>query len=503
MTAQAARLQAILLDRAATHGDSVALWWQGSPITYAELAARVRRLAGCLAGVGRPGGRVAVLAWNCPEYIELIYAAPAAGRVLLPLNTRLAPAEWVQQLAATGVDLVVGDADLLADLQSHPGFADGVETVSLGTAWEDWLARATPAPLPPTAATDPAWILYTSGSTGRPKGAVLTHQSFLAGLRSAAMARPVAPDDRYFYPFPLFHVAAHNVLLQHLYGAAVVLAARFDAAATLQTCRDLGVTSMSLAPTMLGMLLAEASFTPADLRQVRSIGYGAAAMPQTLLQRLLAQTDVGLCQSYGMTELSGSVSFLTAEDHRAAARERPDLLQSVGRPLPTAEIRLVDDQGSACAVGEAGEILVRAEQVMQGYWRDPDATAAALLNGWLHTGDVGRFDADGYLYIVDRKKDMIITGGENVASREVEEVLRLHPAVTDCAVIGLPDARWGESIAAILVAAGEVPDDELATHCRGQLAGFKCPRRFARVDSLPLNAAGKVDKPALRARFAD
>lgn len=473
-----------------------ALLWRGEATSYAGLWRRASRLAGQLAARGRPGDRVAVLAWNCPEYLDLIYAAAAAGRVLVPLNARLAPAEWIYQLETAGVDTLFGDRDLLAALAAHPDRPRGLETVPLGEAPGDWPTAA----LPPVAAGDPAWILFTSGSTGRPKGAVLSHRAFLAGLESAALGRPVRPSDRYFYPFPLFHVAAHNVLLQHRHGAAVVLAPRFDAGETLAACREQGVTTLSLAPTMIAMLLDHPDFSPEDLATVRTIGYGASAMPESLLRRLLAQTGVGLCQSYGMTELCGSVAFLTPADHRRAAGEQPGLLRSVGRPLPTAEIRLVDGRGADCAPGEAGEVLVRAAQCMDGYWRRGEESAAALAGGWLHTGDIGRFDEAGYLYLVDRKKDMIISGGENVASREVEEVLRGHPAVRDCAVIGLPDPRWGEAVSAVVQLDRETPDAELTAHCRASLAGYKTPRRWYRVGALPLNAAGKVDKPLLRQR---
>jgi acyl-CoA synthetase (AMP-forming)/AMP-acid ligase II len=203
-----------------------------------------------------------------------------------------------------------------------------------------------------------------------------------------------------------------------------------------------------------------------------------------------------------MTELSGSVAFLTVADHQRAARDQPQLLQSVGRPLSTAQIRLVDDAGRPCEAGAAGEILVQAAQCMDGYWCDGAATEQALAGGWLHTGDIGRFDEEGYLYIVDRKKDMIISGGENIASRDVEEVLRHHPAVADCAVIGLPDAKWGESACAVLRLRSDVSDAALSGHCRNLLAAYKTPRRWIRVDELPLNAAGKVDKPLLRRLYS-
>lgn len=487
--------------QAARQPEAAALWWAGEAISYGWLQQRIERLAARLAAAGSAGDRVAVLAWNCPAFVELIYAVPASGRVLVPLNVRLAASEWCYQLRSAGVRTLFAGADLLASIRAHPECPSGLEMIALDGHYESWLDAGPVAALPATQPDDPVWILYTSGSTGRPKGAVLTHRSFLASLDSAAIGRPVLPGDRFFYPFPLFHVAAHNVLLQHRHGAAVVLAPRFDAGDTLRACRELGVTTMSLAPTMIGMLLDHPDFVPDDLAGVRTIGYGASAMPENLLRRLLAQTPVGLCQSYGMTELSGSISFLTPQDHRRAADTDPELLRSVGQPLPGVEVRLQNAHGETCAVDEPGEVLVRAAQCMAAYWRDPQATEKALAGGWLHTGDIGRLDAAGYLYLVDRKKDMIISGGENVTSREVEETLRRHAAVRDCAVIGLPDPRWGEVVAAVVQLAGEVADDELASHCRRSLAAYKTPRRWLRVEALPLNAAGKVDKPGLRRRY--
>jgi len=496
------QLHQLIAQQAFTQPVGAALWWQGTAINYASLQRNVLAAAMRLAADGTAGDRIALLSWNCPEFVQLLYGVPAAGRILVPLNARLAPAELIYQLQCTGATTLFGDRDLLKPLLAHADFPPGVRIITLGDDYEAWLANARSAELPTTCGEDPAWILFTSGSTRRPKGAVLSHRSLLAGLRSAALARPVNATDKYYYPFPLFHVAAHNVLLQHQYGAAVVLARSFDAADTLKACRELQVTAMSLAPTMIAMLLDQPDFTPADLRSVRTIGYGASAMPQTLLQRLLAGSDVGLCQSYGMTELSGSVAFLTPEDHRMAAGDKPQLLNSVGRPVPTAQIKLIDDEGRPCPVGAPGEILVQAPQCMQRYWNDDAATEQVLAGDWLHTGDIGRFDDAGYLYIVDRKKDMIISGGENIASREIEEVLRRHASVLDCAVIGLPDAKWGESPCAVLRLKEDISDPDLSAYCRDFLAGYKIPRRWIRVDDLPLNAAGKIDKPLLRRQFA-
>ena len=492
------RLHRIIERQAAAQPGGVALWWQGVAIDYASLQRNIMAVAARLAADSAAGDRIALLSWNCPEFVELIYGVPAAGRILVPLNARLAPAELIYQLQSADATTLFGDRELLQPLLAHSDFPMGMRIIYLDHEYSEWRDSGTTRQLPTTCPEDPVWILFTSGSTGRPKGAVLSHRSFMAGLRSAALARPVQPTDKYYYPFPLFHVSAHNVLLQHLYGAAVVLARSFDATDTLRACRELQVTTMSLAPTMIALLLEQPDFNSADLSTVRTIGYGASAMPQTLLQRLLTETEVGLCQSYGMTELSGSVAFLTVADHQRAARERPELLHSVGKPLPTANVKLIDDGGRQCAVGETGEILVQASQCMERYWKDDTSTAQALTDGWLHTGDIGRFDHEGYLFIVDRKKDMIISGGENIASREVEEVLRRHASVRDCAVIVLPDAKWGESVCAVLRLQGEVSDQELSDHCRTLLASYKTPRHWIRVDDLPLNAAGKIDKPLLR-----
>lgn len=495
-----ALLHRLVARQAVARPQAPALWWQGQATSYARLQQRIERLAARLAYRGQPGDRIGVLTWNCPEFIELIYAVAAAGRILVPLNARLAPAELAYQLRSAGVDTLFGDTGLLPPLLAHPDYPADIESIDLQRDYARWLAQDTTAALPRTAPEDPVWILYTSGTTGRPKGAVLTHRSFVAGLDSGALGRPVDPGDTYLYPFPLFHVAAHNVLLQHRHGAAVVLLRAFDAGETLQACRELGVTTMSLAPTMIGMLLDHPAFDAADLATVRTIGYGASAMPESLLRRLQQTTDVGLCQGYGMTELSGSVAFLTVADHRRAAKDRPELLRSVGRPLPTVELRVVNNRGARCAADERGEILVRGAQCMDGYWQQADATARTLVDGWLHTGDIGFLDRDGYLYIVDRKKDMIISGGENIASREVEEALRRHPQVADCAVIGLPDPRWGEAVCAIVKLRDEVPDAALEAHCRVLLAGYKTPRRWLRVAALPVNAGGKIDKALLRSR---
>lgn len=261
---------------------------------------------------------------------------------------------------------------------------------------------------------------------------------------------------------------------------------------------------MSLAPTMITMLLDDPGFDLEALATLRRIGYGAAPMPLPLLRRILDETQFELSQSYGMTEVSGASSYLGAEGHRLAATTRPDLLGSAGQPAGSNRIRIVDDDLVAVPTGEVGEIVVAGDQVMVGYWRRPDVTAETVVDGWLRTGDLGRFDAEGNLFVVDRKKDVIVSGGENVSSREVEDAIGTHPSVSASAVVGAPHEKWGEAVTAFVVPApgASLDADELIAHVRARLAGYKSPREVHVVDELPVNANGKIDKKELRRRVA-
>ena len=469
-------------------------------LSYAELAERVEALAHYLAGQYAAGSRVGVLAWNSNEYLILIYACSAAGLVLVPLNTRLAMAEWQYQLRSTHPNLLVYGAEFEAqsvELATELKFeCTQIDSLALLGA------RGSGGPLPLVTPDSPVWVLHTSGSTGKPKGAMLTHRSFLAGLESAAQGRPVLETDVYLYPFPLFHVSAHNVFLQHRHGAAVWLLPGFDADRVLSLCEQGQVSTLSLAPTMLAMLLDHPRYSPEKLKGVRAIGYGASAMPLPLMQTLLSTLDIELSQSYGMTELSGSISFLMPDDHREGLTEA-SIMRSVGRPVKGVEVPVRTDQGAVLPTGSIGEVCVAADQCMTGYWERPHETESAMGAGFLRTGDLGVFDDRGYLTLVDRKKDMIISGGENVASREVEDILAAHEAVKQVAVVGLPHERWGEIVCACLVLRRAVEAGELDVFCRTQLAAFKCPKRYVTLELLPLNASGKIDKPALRQALLD
>lgn len=356
---------------------------------------------------------------------------------------------------------------------------------------------------------DAAWLLFTSGTTGTPKGAVLTHASILAAVDASAGARPVDPDDMYLFAFPLCHVAGYNVVHRHAHGRPVVLMEGFEPAGFCRMVGEHGVTSCSLAATMLAALCDHLDASPDDLAllaTLRVIAYGAAPMPVALLRRAHDLLGVDFTQGYGMTELSGNAVFLDAAAHRRGLAGDGSLLSAAGHPAPGVEVRIVDGATNLeVPVGSAGEITVRAAQVMAGYWNDPPTTASTVRDGWLFTGDVGRVDDDGMLWVMDRSKDVIITGGENVASPEVEQAVCAAPGVASAAVVGVPDERWGENVCAVVVArAGMTVDpDEIVATVRQRLAGFKVPRHVVVVESLPTNASGKVVKAELRSWLAE
>ncbi len=474
---------------AAERPDATAVVLEGSTWTFATLQRRVGAAASVVAERTAAGDRVAVVAWNGPWWLEAAFGVPAAGRLLAMISPRLTVTEIEGQLDTVDAALVVVDPNVVSSPDALRRRGRAVMTL------DEWTASlGTAAPSATFDADDErAWLVFTSGTTSRPKAAVLTHAGLLAAIEATAAARPADPDDVYLYVFPMWHVALYNVLCRLLVGRPVVLQPRFDARGVIDAVRDHGVRSISLAATMLDAVVDEVDTDPHAvdaLASLRDITYGAAPMPSTVLRRSAALLDVGFWQGYGMTELSGNAVFLDAGDHRRGLAGEPELLRAAGRPAPGVEVRIADD----------GEIEVRAPQMMAGYWADVPATAAAFTDdGWLRTGDVGTLDDTGLLSVLDRKKDVIITGGENVSAREVEEVLLQHPAVADVAVVGVPDARWGENVCAVVVPAAPVDAAELRSFARERLAGFKVPRHIVERESLPVNASGKVLKSDLRA----
>jgi len=452
----------------------------GTVITFAQFDRSITAVAGWIASRTTPGDRVAVIADNGPAYATLYYAAPRAGCILVLINQRLSADEHAAQLATAAPALVLGDARHLSALNRPDAISFDDEQWTAATQSTGW-----PEPAEPRA-DDPVWLLFTSGSTGTPKGVVHTHRSITTAVRGSIAGRSVRPGGVYLLPFPMCHIAGYNMLVHHAAQSTVLPVAAFRPDTFTAAVHRYRVTSCSLAPTMLHSLLAHLEQTGSDLPSLRDIAYGSSAIPADLLRRALDRLDVGFHQGYGMTETGGNVTFLGPDDHRAGAAGDPAVLATAGRPHADVQIRIASN----------GEILVRGDQVAARYWPDTPTTD----HGWLHTGDAGYLDDDGRLVVSDRLKDIIITGGENVSSREVEDVLSSHPDVDQVAVVGVPDPYWGEAICAVVVPTADTePDaDALTAYVRARIAAFKRPRHVVFVDALPLTTNGKIAKQVLR-----
>ncbi|MFI5045946.1 MAG: long-chain-fatty-acid--CoA ligase [Acidimicrobiia bacterium] len=509
-------VQDILEYRAREQADSPALRDGARTWTYAELEALAESVADALvaAGIGH-GDRVAVLADNCLEYFAWYFGAAKVGAVTVPLNQRLAPPEWAYILDDAAARLVIARGARVAALDAVRAELTGVETFVAADAaqdgWEDldgWLQRA-----PRRSRTggvhpdDPFVQMYTSGTTGRPKGAIISHRALVDSLWQGLIA--VNPGDaaRIHLAMPVSHMGStSNALLIMLGGGSVYLQQAFDPHESVRIIDEEGITYSVLVPAMIQAILVNVpDVTDRTFPDLRLIGYGAAPIAPHTLRRAMEVFNCDFFQGFGQTEASGSVTYLTQADHRRAARGDEHLLTSAGRPAIGTEVRVVDPDGNDCAPGEVGEIVMRGPQQMSGYWNLPEETAKALRDGWLHMGDAGTLNEEGYLYIKDRIKDMIVTGGENVYPAEVERVLFEHDAVADAAVIGVPDERWGEVAKAFVVLkpGAAASDEELIAFCKSQIAGFKVPKTVSFLDKLPRNASGKVLKYELRAPFWD
>ncbi|MQA13242.1 MAG: long-chain-fatty-acid--CoA ligase [Pseudonocardiaceae bacterium] len=490
--------------------DSDALLFEGSTTTYTQLRRRAGRLAAALSTMAGPGDRVAVLAENRPEFVEAYYGVPMAGMALTFINYRLHPEEIAYILVDSGARVLITEPrylvpmlelrDRLPELATVICTEDG-EPVAGDLGYEQALAQAPPDEPPRGSEDDLAWLIYTSGTTGRPKGAMLTHRNLLTSLTSWMIESAPGIGDTCLMPFPLCHVSGYGVLGYALRGSTLVLRRSFDPEDFLACVERHRVSHTPLAPTMLSMVLAHPAADRYDTSSLQVIAYGGSSMPVEILRRGMARfPSARFNQGFGMTELGGNVLFLDGPTHERAAESAPELLGAAGRPMPLAVVRVVDDAMADVAVGEVGEIVVRGDQVTAGYWRNEQATAEVFAGGWFHTGDMGTVDGEGFVSVVDRKKDMIVTGGENVYSREVEEVLYRHPGVAEVAVVGLPDEKWGENVCAVVVAATDAPPlpEELTELCSRHLASYKKPKVYRFIAELPKNASGKILKRQLR-----
>jgi len=478
--------------------------------SWSEFATRT---AGAAAGLRdhfglAPGDRVAIVMRNRPEYLEALYAIWHAGLAAVPVNARLHRDEIAYILEDSETAVAVTDADHASDVESLVGAVASLQTavVAPGERW-DRLTASSPAGLAGRRPEDPAWLFYTSGTTGRPKGATLTHRSLLmATLSYFADIDPVLPQDSVLHIAPLSHGAGLYGLPHVAKGAVSVMSRSggVEGEEVAALLRRWPGTSFFAAPTMVKRLADDRAVAGADLSHLKTIIYGGAPMYLADLEDALAAFGPRLAQIYGQGETPMTITGLSKADH--ADRDHPrwrDRMQSVGVPRTDVEVRVVDD-GRELPPGEVGEVVVRGDVVMAGYWNQPDATAEALRDGWLYTGDMGSFDADGYLTLRDRSKDLIISGGMNIYPREVEEALLRHPGVGAAAVVGRPDATWGEAVVAFVVPADGVTQPsvtDLDRTCLDHIARFKRPRDYRFVDVLPVNNYGKVVKRELRDRL--
>jgi acyl-CoA synthetase (AMP-forming)/AMP-acid ligase II len=505
-------------------GDIVALNAQREPdrlalidgdreITFDQLHRGALRLANAMLSVAEPGDRIGILSQNLAEYVECYYGVPAAGMALTFLNYRLHPKEWAWILNDAGASVLVVERDLLEQIQPVLGDVPTVKTVIVingggeaGTIdYADFTASA-PDTNPPVKVDvdDTAWLIYTSGTTGFPKGAMLTHRNLVTAVTESVIEYQPQPDERNLLAFPLCHVSGYSVPVNHFRGGLVVLMRAYEPELFMQLVEHHRITATAMAPTMLNFLLQHPRIDDYDLSTLRNIGYGAAAMPVEVLKAAIDRFGPIVYSGFGMTELGGNVLVHSKDVHIRAINGEEHLLAACGKPMCLAVVKVVDADGNECPPGEVGEIVIRAEQVLKGYWNNDEGTKKAMEGGWFHTGDMARRDEEGFFYIVDRMKDMIITGGENVYSREVEEVIYSHPAVSEAAVIGLPDPTWGENVTAVVVLrpGAQATEADIIAACRDRLAGFKKPKRVIFVDELPKNVSGKILKRELRDRFA-
>jgi len=499
----------MLEDNAARFGDRPAYVYAGQTLSHGQLLANAKRLASALARRGvRRQDRVAILSMNSLEYGEVLAASEWSGIIVATVNFRLAPPEMAYIINNSSPRVLIFESQYLAVIDKLRPELASVETyVCIGgestwaQSYDEFIASGDAAgPGFKAREEDIYCLVYTSGTTGKPKGCILGQREVRMGAQTLSTEIRGGPSDSILLVMPLFHVGAmHMGQSVHFRGGAVVLLRQFDPATLLKTVAGERITVLHLAPTLLQMVLDTPEVDKTDFSSVRTVVYSAAAMPVSVLKRGIEVLGNVFVNLYGLTEVF--CSGLARELHRpdGSARER-NWLTSVGHPFPNTLIKIIDDGGEECKTDVLGEIVVKSVAMARGYWNNHAATLESFRDGWCFTGDVGKFDADGLLYLVDRKKDVIISGGENIYSREVEDAVLAHPSVSECAVIGVPDSKWGESVCAVVVlrSGRTATEGEIIEHSRTFIAGFKKPRSVVFVSELPKLPTGKINKVELR-----
>jgi acyl-CoA synthetase (AMP-forming)/AMP-acid ligase II len=496
--------------RAQQHPQRTVLVHNDRQLSYRTLDEAASRVANALIDARvSPGDRVCVLDKSHGRFFETIFGIAKAGAVFTPVNWRLAPPEMAYVIndarcpvLLVGDDFVPAVRSIEKDLKSVRmivRFGPGPGSWRAYDPWRDSFPTNDPRRDGPEDET--AWQLYTSGTTGHPKGAELTHRNLLSNLALGVQGfGDLRPGDVGLVCMPLYHIGGAGYALCLIFaGMTLVVTREFNPEEILRLIQRWHVNHSFFVPAMLNFLLQHPACASTDFSSLQTILYGASPIPEDLLRKSIDRFGCRFIQAYGLTETTGAICLLSAEDHLAGGKR----LRSCGRPVFGCDVRIVDASGRECAPSEVGEIVIRGDPVMKGYWNRPEATVQAIRDGWFYSGDAGYFDEDGYLYIHDRVKDMIVSGGENVYPAEVESVLFSHPAVADVAVIGVPDDQWGEAVKAVVVLApgASATAQDLIDYCRDKVAGYKRPKSVDFVDSLPRNPTGKILKRELRERY--
>ncbi len=503
-------LASLVRANADLYPDRTAIVYGERRVTFAELEQRANRVANGLVAEGiAPQSRVAVLDRNAETFFDILFGTMLANAVLVTVNFRLTAPEIEYILADSATELLLVGADFLPQVEALREQLPALKRIVVlgdepGSEFEQWCAGQSAEP--PRRDVDPgsgAVQMYTSGTTGSPKGVELSHRAMVNAARAGlGVWRFLYEDDSAVLgTMPLFHIAACNLCIAALYaGARAEILREASPAELAQLIPDHGISLVPLPATVIHAMLRLPGIEKKDFSRLKVMLVAGSGIAVELMREAGRMFDCGFALSYGATEMCGGVSYLGPEECTPDAGKR---LESAGRVLPNSEVRILDEQGGELPPGEVGEVVTRSNRLMTCYWNRPEATAESLRDGWFHSGDAGYMDEDGYLYIVDRLKDMVISGGENIYPTEIEQVMHAHPAVENVAIVGIPDEKWGEALLAFVIRKPNqaVEAEELEAFLRERLAGYKVPRRYEFVEEFPLNATGKVLKRTLRAPY--